>query len=110
MKDRSHPGCHWTAAILAAGGAGKMPAFLHAGWHWTAAILAAGSAGKMPAFLHAGWQVGSVRHPPRGILHEFTGRSRNRRFRYEEYIRLFADPEPEWPAAASSGPARSSAP
>lgn len=30
-----------------------------------------------------------------GILREFTGQSRNRRFRYEEYIRLFADPEPE---------------
>jgi len=30
-----------------------------------------------------------------GILHEFTGQSRNRRFRYEEYIRLFTDPEPE---------------
>ena len=27
-----------------------------------------------------------------GILREFTGRSRNRRFRYEEYIQLFADP------------------
>jgi len=30
-----------------------------------------------------------------GILHEFTGQSRNRRFRYEEYIRLFTDPESE---------------
>ncbi len=27
-----------------------------------------------------------------GILTEFTGQSRNRRFRYEDYIRLFADP------------------
>ncbi len=30
-----------------------------------------------------------------GILHEFTGQSRNRRFRYEAYIHLFTDPEPE---------------
>ncbi len=27
-----------------------------------------------------------------GVLTEFTGQSRNRRFRYEDYIRLFADP------------------
>ncbi|MBN2394177.1 MAG: Fic family protein [Anaerolineae bacterium] len=27
-----------------------------------------------------------------GILREFTGQSRNRRFRYEDYIALFADP------------------
>jgi Fic family protein len=30
-----------------------------------------------------------------GILREFTGNSRNRRFRYEDYIRLFSDPEEE---------------
>jgi Fic family protein len=30
-----------------------------------------------------------------GILVEFTGQSRNRRYRYEEYIRLFADPVTE---------------
>ena len=29
-----------------------------------------------------------------GILREFTGQSRNRRFRYEDYIALFADPAP----------------
>ena len=32
-----------------------------------------------------------------GILAEFTGQSRNRRFRYEEYIQLFADPVTETP-------------
>jgi Fic family protein len=32
-----------------------------------------------------------------GILREFTGRNRNRRFRYEDYIGLFADPAPEMP-------------
>ena len=32
-----------------------------------------------------------------GILHEFTGQRRNRRFRYEDYIALFADPVPEVP-------------
>lgn len=31
-----------------------------------------------------------------GILREFTGNSRNRRFRYEDYIALFADPVPEF--------------
>jgi Fic family protein len=30
-----------------------------------------------------------------GILREFTGRSRNRRFRYEDYVLLFVDAEPE---------------
>ena len=30
-----------------------------------------------------------------GILHEFTGRTRHRRFRYQNYIDLFHDPEPE---------------
>ncbi len=30
-----------------------------------------------------------------GILREFTGQSRNRRFRYEDYIALFTDPAPE---------------
>jgi Fic family protein len=30
-----------------------------------------------------------------GILTEFTGQSRHRRFRYEEYVQLFADPELE---------------
>ena len=28
-----------------------------------------------------------------GILHEFTGRSRNRKFRYQSYIDLFHDAE-----------------
>ena len=32
-----------------------------------------------------------------GILREFTGQSRNRRFRYEAYIALFADPVTETP-------------
>ncbi len=35
-----------------------------------------------------------------GILREFTGQSRNRRFRYEAYISLFADPPPQTPEAA----------
>ncbi len=35
-----------------------------------------------------------------GILREFTGNSRNRRFRYEDYIALFADPMPEFEEAA----------
>ena len=30
-----------------------------------------------------------------GILVEFTGQSRNRRYRYEAYIQLFADPTAE---------------
>ena len=30
-----------------------------------------------------------------GILHEFTGQTRNRRFIYQSYIQLFQDPEPE---------------
>ena len=30
-----------------------------------------------------------------GILHEFTGQTRNRRFRYQNYIDLFHDAEPE---------------
>ena len=34
-----------------------------------------------------------------GILREFTGQSRNRRFRYEAYIALFADPVTETPEA-----------
>ena len=29
-----------------------------------------------------------------GIINEFTGQKRNRRFRYEAYIRLFEEPEP----------------
>lgn len=34
-----------------------------------------------------------------GILHEMTGYARNRRFRYDPYIALFADaPQPETPA------------
>jgi Fic family protein len=35
----------------------------------------------------------------RGILREFTGQSRNRRFRYEDYIALFADTAPEFEEA-----------
>jgi len=35
-----------------------------------------------------------------GILREFTGNSRNRRFRYEDYIALFADPVPEFEETA----------
>ncbi|MFP4395338.1 MAG: Fic family protein [Anaerolineales bacterium] len=35
-----------------------------------------------------------------GILREFTGNSRNRRFRYEDYIALFADPMPEFEETA----------
>ena len=34
-----------------------------------------------------------------GILREFTGNSRNRRFRYEDYIALFADTAPEFEEA-----------
>ena len=34
-----------------------------------------------------------------GILREFTGHSRNRRFRYEAYIGLFADDVTETPEA-----------
>jgi hypothetical protein len=30
-----------------------------------------------------------------GILREITGQSRNRRFRYEDYVLLFADTESE---------------
>ena len=30
-----------------------------------------------------------------GILHEFTGQARNRRFIYQSYIQLFHDPESE---------------
>jgi hypothetical protein len=29
-----------------------------------------------------------------GILNEFTGQSRNRRFRYQRYIDLFSEPAP----------------
>jgi Fic family protein len=35
-----------------------------------------------------------------GILREFTGQSRNRRFRYEAYIALFAGPSPQMPGTA----------
>ena len=35
-----------------------------------------------------------------GTLREFTGQSRNRRFRYEAYIALFADPSPQTPGTA----------
>ena len=35
-----------------------------------------------------------------GILREFTGNRRNRRFRYADYIALFADPVPEFEETA----------
>jgi Fic family protein len=35
-----------------------------------------------------------------GIVNEITGQKRNRRFRYESYIRLFEEPEPTVAARA----------
>jgi Fic family protein len=40
----------------------------------------------------------------RGILQETTGLRRNRVFRYQPYLQLFADPEPTEPGDGSEGP------